>query len=125
MDENITRSSKKCAAVMLLDLKGAFESVDRVSLTCNVITYYISKFSPKLTNLVKSYLTNSLATIYNTNHPDDNTRLEYMMNRNVPQGSKVSPLLFLIATCLVLKWINNRLKDYQNKLKGVLRVATG
>ena len=87
-----------------MDLKGAFESVDHCSTT-----YFINKFSPKLAKITKSYLTNRIATIYNQNYPDDTPRLKYMPNRSVPQGSKVSPLLFSIATGLALKWFKHRL----------------
>jgi len=118
LDEKLSNSNKKSAAVMFLDLKGAFESVDHISLT-----YYINKFSPRLSNIVKSYLTNRIATIYSANFPDDKPRLEYMKNRSVPQGSKVSPLLFSIATGLALKWIKNRLLHYQSNLNSDLNIV--
>ena len=117
LDEKLSNSNRKSAAVMFLDLKGAFESVDHTSLT-----YYINKFSPVLSKIVKSYLTNKIATIYNANYPDEKPKLEYMRNRSVPQGSKVSPLLFSIATGLALKWIKNRLLHYQNSLKSDLNI---
>ena len=76
LDEKLS-NSKKSAAVMFLNLKGAFESVDNISLT-----YYINKFSPVLSKIVKSYLTNRIATFYHANYPDDKPRLEYIKNRS-------------------------------------------
>jgi len=111
LDEKLTLGKKKVAAVIFLDLKGAFESVDHKSLI-----YYINKFAPTLAKISKSYLTNRLATVYSRSYPDDSPRLVYTEDRSVPQGSKVSPTLFSIATGLALNWLNERLTAYQQKL---------
>ena len=77
------------SAVIILDLKGALESVDHFSLT-----HFFGKFSPILAKVTKYYLTNRIANIFNRNFTEENPQLKYTPSRSVPQGSKVSPILF-------------------------------
>jgi len=106
LDDCLSKHGHDPTIIIFLDLKGAFERVDHCS-----ILYYISKVSTKLANITRSYLSNRIATIFNQDYPDDNPRLKYTPFKSVPQGSKVSPLLFSIATGLALKWFKNRISS--------------
>jgi len=99
LEDIMFRNNLGFSAVIMVDLKGAFETVSHTA-----IKHLFSKFDQNLSIITESYLNNRKAIIMDSNFPHDTPKLEYLQYRSTPQGSKVSPTIFSYNSGLITKW---------------------
>jgi len=102
LESLMSKNNYGCSAIILVDLKGAFETVSHTTME-----KYLSVFNTKISKLITSYLSNRTARVLDDNFPRDKPKLNYLPNRSTPQGSKVSPTIFAYNSGLITKWFRD------------------
>ena len=82
--------AKKKVSTVFLDVKGGFDNVDHHKLIGRLEES--SAIPSYLVNWIKSFITTRNITLAYPGSP----RREHNVNRGIPQGSPLSPLLFII-----------------------------
>ena len=87
--DRAVRASRKIASLLQLDLIGAYDTVDHLHL---LNTLREMGFPPGIIRWIRSYLTDRTATLQFDGESSDIFHLQ----AGVPQGSPLSPVLFLL-----------------------------
>lgn len=104
---NETLNGKKVTATLCLDLSRAFDSVDHEILLKKMDRYGIRGIPLQL---FKSYLSNRTQRVIDINERGERVvSNDRLIQRGVPQGSILGPLLYLIYTNDVVNVTNNRI----------------
>jgi hypothetical protein len=88
----MTLNQKRIAALILLDLSAAFDTIDHGILLRRLHDYF--KITGQALNWIKSYLSNRVQYVKIDNNSSKGINIEY----GVPQGSVLGPLLFSLYT---------------------------
>ena len=91
--------------VVALDISKAFDRVWHANLINKLDAY---GFHPNILKLIQNFLTNRYISV----SIDGSTSESKLINAGVPQGSVLSPTLFLIYINELLKITNNRLESF-------------
>lgn len=87
-----TLNDKKVGAACLLDIRGAFDAVWTDGLILKLKRLQFTNFWIKM---IHSFLTDRLAAVIT----DENCSEKFSIERGVPQGTKLGPLLYNLFTC--------------------------
>jgi retron-type reverse transcriptase len=93
--------AKRTALALLLDVKGAFDKVDKMHLLKRMIQVGIAG---NIMRRVGSFLSNRQAMLV----IDGRTGETRAIQARLPQGSPVSPLLFILSVSAPFQWLEDR-----------------
>lgn len=93
---------KVFASLMTLDITGAYDHVRRRELLETMIKVGVPAW---LVRFVLSFLSRRTTTVRFPGHEDDQ---EYSINIGIPQGSPLSPILFVFFTLPILEELSDR-----------------
>jgi hypothetical protein len=94
-------SAKRTALAPLLDVKGAFDRVDKTHLLKRMILVGIAG---NIVRWVDSFLSNRRAMLV----IDGRTGETCAIQAGLPQGSPVSPVLFILSVSALFQWLEDR-----------------
>ncbi|GAB7336743.1 hypothetical protein MBLNU13_g10839t1 [Cladosporium sp. NU13] len=98
--------AKRTALALLLDVKGAFDRVDRTHLLKRMVEVGIAGNIVRWTD---SFLSNRRAMLV----IDGRTGETRAIQAGLPQGSPVSPVLFILSVSALFQWLEDRHPDLQ------------
>jgi retron-type reverse transcriptase len=94
-------STKRTALALLLDVKGAFDTVDKTQLLKRVIQAGIVG---NIVRWVDSFLSTRRAMLVIDGRTGDTPAIQ----AGLPQGSPVSPVLFILSISALFQWLEAR-----------------
>ncbi|KAF4450189.1 zinc knuckle, partial [Fusarium albosuccineum] len=104
-----SKSTPQVVTLLALDISGAYNNVDRAKL----LKMLVDKGMPKwIIEFIRSFLSNNTAAFHIPGYKSDRVYI----NTGIPQGSPLSPILFLLFASPLLKDLP--LGKHRNDVKG-------